>query len=65
MWRVLAEMLFLCQAVMIPYYRLGTYSNFSFVSGPEHGHETALEFVSGANFVGSAPFFEPGPLERV
>ncbi len=34
-------------------------------SGPEDGHETALELVSGADWVLSAPLFEPDPLERV
>ncbi len=33
----------------LSYLRLVTHFEFSSVSGPESGHETALEFVSGAN----------------
>ncbi len=49
------------------YLRLVTHfkSLINYGSGPENGHETALELVSGANRVRSAPFFEPDPLERV
>ncbi len=43
-----------------------TFQIFSYGSGPEHGHETALDLVFWAVFlVRSAPFFKPDPLERV
>ncbi len=37
---------------MYPYLRLVTHFEFSIVGPDQHGHETALELVSGANIGG-------------